>query len=82
LTKDLHSLPEVIATLGEPDINDHTGVTVTTPERDGKPETTRVFRRMTYTSLSEMADVVITVYPPDTISIQFEGKAIKPQAQH
>jgi hypothetical protein len=80
LIGDFHTIDEVIAALGEPDIKDPIGVMATNPERDGKPETTQVYATMTYTSLSDVADIVITVYAPDRLGIQFQGKAVKPKA--
>jgi len=76
-TKDLHTIDDVIAALGEPDIREPTGVIMTTPERDGNPEKTQVYPMMTYTGLSKAANVVVTVYANDSVRIHFEGKEVK-----
>lgn len=77
LTKDMRTIQDVTAALGEPDISQPIGVVSTSPERDGKPETTQTYRAMVYTKLSDIADVHVTVYPTDKVAIQFQGKAVK-----
>ena len=80
LTKDMRTVQQVIEAFGEPDIRQAIGVTTTTPERDGKPETTVSYPTMTYTKLSDVADVYVTVYPTDRVGISFNGKAVKKSA--
>jgi hypothetical protein len=43
LTKDMRTVQEVTGTFGEPDIHQPVGCVITTPERDGKPETTKSY---------------------------------------
>ncbi len=76
LTKDLHTLDEVFAALGKPDRDSPVGMTVVTPEKADKPETTQNFRTLAYTKLSDTADIHITVYPMDRVAITFQGKYV------
>ncbi len=55
-------------------------MTITTPERDGRPETTQSHPVMIYTRLSETADVHVIVYPTDRVGISFQGKEVKKDA--
>jgi hypothetical protein len=80
LTKDMRTVQEVIASFGEPDIRQPVGMTITTPEREGKPETTQSYPVMIYNKLSDVADVHITIYPADRVGISFQGKAVKRDA--
>ena len=76
LTKGLHTLDQVLASLGPPERDSAVGMTVVTPERGGKPETTQNFRTLVYTKLSDTAEIHITVYPMDRVAITFEGKYV------
>jgi hypothetical protein len=78
LTKDLHTLDQVLASLGPPDRDDAVGMTVVTTEKDGKPETTQNFRTLAYTKVSESAEIHVTVYPTDRVAITFQGKYVGP----
>ena len=80
LTERLQTIQDVTSTLGEPDIRQPVGMVVTTPERDGEPETTRSYPVMIYTKLSETADIHVIVYPLDRVAISFRGKAVKKDA--
>jgi hypothetical protein len=80
LTKDMRTVQEVTGTFGEPDIHQPVGCVITTPERDGKPETTESYPVMIYTKLSEIADVHVTIYPADRVGISFQGKGVKKDA--
>jgi len=80
LTKDMRTVQDVTAAFGEPDIRQPIGEVVITPERDGKPETTKSYPAMIYTGLSETADIRVTIYPADRVGISFEGKAVKKDA--
>jgi hypothetical protein len=77
LTKDMHAVEDVTRAFGEPDIRQPIGVTITEPERDGKPETTQSYPVLIYTKQSEIADVHVTVYPTDRVGISFWGKGKK-----
>ena len=80
LTKDIRTLQEVTNAFGEPDIRQPIGWVSTTPERDGKPETTKSYPVMIYSKLSEFADVHVTIYPTDRVGFSFQGKAVKKHA--
>jgi hypothetical protein len=77
LVKDMRVVSEVIAAFGEPDFKFPVGTGVTTPEKDGKPETTHVYGSMIYNRLSETANVYVTIFPPDRVGFSFLGKARK-----
>jgi hypothetical protein len=77
LTKCLRTIQDVMGTFGEPDIRQPVGTTITTPERDGKPETTQSYPVMIYTKLSNTADVHVTVYPMDKVAFAFQGKEVR-----
>jgi hypothetical protein len=81
LTKSMRNIQEVTAAFGEPEIRQSVGMVITTPEKDGKPETTRSYPVLIYTGLSEMADVHVTVYPDDRVGFSFQGKAVKKDAR-
>jgi hypothetical protein len=77
LTENIHTLEDALRGLGEPDVDDPNGMVVTTPERGGNPETTEVFRVLTYKKLSKTADVFVSVLPNGRVAhISFGGKYI------
>ena len=80
LTKQIRTLQDVTAAFGEPEIRQAVGLVQTTPERDGKPETTRSYPVMIYTKLSELVDMHVTIYPTERVGISFRGKPIKKNA--
>jgi hypothetical protein len=76
LTKHLRTLDDVLREFGQPD-NDHAASRgETTPEQEGKPETTRFYRRLIYTQLSQTADIHVTVHPTDRVATTFLGKYV------
>lgn len=77
LTKDMRTVENVTRAFGEPNIRQPIGLTITEPERDGKPETTQSYPVLIYTELSEIANVHVTVYPTDRVGISFQGKGKK-----
>ncbi len=81
-TKDLRTVQDVIAAFGEPDVKWSVGVTVITPEKEGAPETTQSYPAMTYTKLSDIADVHVTIYPTDRVGISFQGKPMLVKQTH
>jgi len=81
LTKDLRTVQEVTAALGEPDLKG-LRLTVTTPEKEGKPETTQTYPAMTYSKLSDTANITVQVYPDDKVGITFQGKPMLVQQTH
>src|SRR5215468_6802748 len=80
LTKDMRTVRDVMTAFGEPDVHHKIGMVVTTPERDGRPETTQNHPIMIYRNLSDVAEVHAIVYPEDRIAIRFQGKGIKRNA--
>jgi hypothetical protein len=80
LTKDMRTVQDVTGAFGEPDIHQPVGCVITTPERDGKPETTKSYPVMIYTKLSEIADIHVTIHPADRVGISFQGKGVKKDA--
>jgi hypothetical protein len=75
LTKDLRTMQDVIAVFGEPDAGPPMGKIVTIPpEKEGMPETTERYPIRTYSKLSDVADVHVTVYSANKIEITFQGK--------
>jgi hypothetical protein len=72
---------DVTAAFGEPEIRQAVGWVQTTPEQDGKPETTRSYPVMIYTKLSELVDMHVTIYPTDQVGISFRGKRIKKKGE-
>lgn len=81
LTKDLRTVQEVIAALGEPDAKG-LSMTVTTPEKEGRPESSQTYPVMTYSKLSDTASVNVQIYPTDRVAITFQGKPMLVQQTH
>jgi hypothetical protein len=81
LTKNLRTVQDVVAALGEPDAKG-LRMAVTTSETDGRPEATQSYPAMTYTKLSEVAYVNVQVYPNDRVAITFHGKPMLFQQTH
>jgi hypothetical protein len=82
LTRTLRTIQEVTAAFGDPDISEPSGMVVTTPARDGRPESTQSYPVMTYTRLSEVADVRVTILPTDRVAISFQGKGLTSVSPH
>ena len=81
LTRDLRTVQDVIAALGEPDLKG-LSVTVTTPAGEDKPETTQTYPVMTYSKLSGTANINVQIFPTDRVAITFQGKAMLVQQTH
>ena len=81
LTKNLRTVQDVIAALGEPDVKG-LRLTVTTSETEGQPETTQTYPAMTYSKLSDAAIINVRVYPSDRVGITFQGKPMLAQQTH
>ena len=82
LTKNLRTVQDMVAALGEPDVKGRFSMAVTTPEKEGMPETTQSYPVMTYTKLSDIANVNVQVYPTDRVAITFQGKPMLVQQTH
>lgn len=74
MIRGLKTLEEVIAKFGSPEFDEVVGMTTTEPERDGQPETARVYQVLIYQRLSAVADVRVTVYPTGKVDLSFRGK--------
>ena len=81
MTKDLRTVQDVIAALGEPDVKG-LQLTITTPAKEGQPETTQAYPAMTYSKLSDTAIINVQVYPNDRVGITFQGKPMLAQQTH
>jgi len=81
LTKNLQTVQDVVAALGEPDVKG-LRMSVTTPEKEGTPETTQSYPAMTYSKLSDVANVIVQVFPNDRVAITFQGKAMLVQQKY
>lgn len=77
LTKNIKSLEQAISQFGLPDFEAPEIETDITPRQDKKPEITRSFRTLTYSKLSETADVLISDRQERGIKIYFQGKYIR-----
>ena len=78
----VRTLEDAIAKLGPPDEDFPNGVTMHTPETDGKPPEVRSFRVIRYRRLSETADVHLTDYQKDRVDIHYQGKDLsKPDSR-
>jgi hypothetical protein len=81
-TKNLATVPEVIASLGEPDIRRPVGMMVFATEKPGTPQTVQSYPMMIYSNLSQVADVHVTVYPNDKVGITFQSKPMLVKQTH
>jgi hypothetical protein len=82
LTKNLRTEQEVIAALGEPDGRQPGGMRFTVSEMGGVPETTQSCNVLTYTRLSDLANLNVLVYPTGKVGISFHGKPRLVQQTH
>ena len=75
---NLESLEEAIRVLGEPDMDMPFGDTVRQPEIDGRAPFSCSMRSLTYSKLSDTADVILTDYPGRGVAFTLVGKYIGP----
>ena len=76
LTATIHSIEDALSKLGLPDEDSQSNVAGITPERDRKPQKIQNFRRIVYRNLSDVAEIHITDFLRDRVSIFFQGKPI------
>ena len=74
LTRNLHTIEEVFAALGPPDIDNPNGWITESPEKDGEPGKVQAYRTLVYENLSETAKVNMTVHAAGQVAISFSGK--------
>jgi hypothetical protein len=79
LTKNLRTVPEVLATFGSPDEDIPDGFAETTPEKEGQPARTIVLRVLRYQNLSSTALVDAIVHNDDRVSFSFITKPRAPR---
>lgn len=78
LLEGIKTADEVIQTLGKADYDFPSGVTEEHPEGEGTAPTVRSYRTLTYTRMSEKADVVVTDYRERGLSVRLQGKYVGP----
>jgi len=76
LTTPLKRLNDVITAFGDPDRDEEAGLMITRPESEGRPPETQVYHTLTYSALSEVADVRVAVYHDERVVFTFSGKYI------
>jgi hypothetical protein len=74
LTAGLTTIDEAVAALGSPQHDMPRGLRVHDPIKGGKPPEVRSFRSLTFTEVSETADIVLTDYGLDGVRFTFQGK--------
>ena len=76
LTEGLASLDDAILRFGPPDLDEPSGVSITTPAQGTQAPATTSYRCITYKGLSRTADVVIIDYSPGPLRATLHGKDI------
>jgi uncharacterized protein DUF6980 len=74
LTGTIRSIEEAIATFGPAQRDEAQGLIVEKPATDSQPPATSVYRTLTFTQLSDTADVVLIDYGPAGVRFTFQGK--------
>jgi hypothetical protein len=72
LTKNIKTINDAIELFGVPEVDSYEEVI--SPEKKDTPEKRQAFRCVVYSNLSDTADIRITDYHRETVSIVFEGK--------
>ena len=72
LTSSIKTINDAIEILGPPEVDSYEEVI--SPEKKDVPEKRQAFRCIVYSNLSDTADIRITDYYRDTVSIVFESK--------
>ncbi|MDB4928153.1 MAG: hypothetical protein JWM10_637 [Myxococcaceae bacterium] len=76
LLTGINSVEDAYRVLGTPDHDDPHGLTVKQPEREGTAPTRKTDRSLTYSQLSETAEVILTDYCPDGVHVALQGKYV------
>lgn len=74
-TRDLKTLEDVVAAFGPADVDDPAGYSSTEPAGPGPRRTTN-YRRMTFASLSDTADVHVVIGLNDKVQFSFTPKPL------
>jgi hypothetical protein len=76
LLKGVHTIHDAIEALGSPDLDRPDGVGWRHPEGERTPPNSERFRRVTYSRLSDVADIHLTVYPNGNVHASLQGKYV------
>jgi hypothetical protein len=77
IVRNLESVSDVLAALGPPDRDDPAGCSMETRSKRG-PSSVKLYRGLTYSALSTMADIKVTVNPiNEKVAFGFQGKQIE-----
>lgn len=76
LLSGIKSVEDAFRVLGTPDHDDPHGLTVQQREREGTAPTRRSYRSLTYSQLSDTAEVILTDYRADGVHVALQGKYI------
>jgi len=74
LTSGITTVEEAIGRFGTPQHDRAEGITIQTPASDSEPSKTTSYRMITFTRLSETADVALIDYGVKGIKFTFQGK--------
>jgi hypothetical protein len=74
LTAGIQTVLEARNVLGPPDRENPTGLTITTPESEDGGPMVSTYPTLTYTRLSDTADVTLVDYGPLGVRFTFQGK--------
>jgi hypothetical protein len=80
LTRRLATIQQAIAALGEPQADVSEGITIQTPATHDRPSKAASYRTLTFTHLSDVADVVLIDYGVHGIKFTFNGKYLGSRA--
>lgn len=75
----IKSVEDAYRVLGTPDHDDPHGLIVKQPEREGTAPTRKTYRSLTYSRLSETAEVILTDYCPNGVHVALQGKYVGPR---
>jgi hypothetical protein len=76
LTRPLGSVEEAVRVLGPPERDTPKGLRVRTPAKGRRPPHVASYRVLTFTHLSDTAEVELTDYSPQGIRFSFHGKVL------
>jgi hypothetical protein len=74
LTRDIHTIDDVLREFGEPDADYPQGTGTGIPGKDGQPDQFQWHRLLRYEGLSKTATVNVTVYPSGEVGFAYLGK--------
>jgi hypothetical protein len=77
LTSGFRTVEEAVAALGQPDVDNPHGLRLHGPETPDAPSDITTYRTLTFTRLSEVADVELTDYGVKGLRFTFRGKYLR-----